>query len=303
MIKRIFAITIAVALFLSQSGLASAYDPNDLVTAGPFTATVNLSDGDVDAELAVIVKDIGGGVVTDLSWAGVNLGDGWTKSGQYLEVAYVANQLGWGVQVYTDNLNSPTTPYPGRPTTDPSQQPAGLIGQSNAYLTCPMAILVEDDTLTDAQLAVPVQDDPNDPGSHFVSGYNKVDTAGEPGSPTDPYERTWFFLKDIGGTVWEDDTNVGVIDPGEIVPSFNNPAGYPGSDDYATIVETTGFSSGWVHPTSGFMQRVAGLGDKDKTVNSKAAYSLNVYLAADFSKANELQVYATDTITLELYNE
>jgi hypothetical protein len=157
-----------------------------------------------------------------------------------------------------------------------------------------MAILTTDDTLSASDIETPVQDDPNDPGSHFITGYNK-DGLGDS-------EQTWFFLKDIGGTVWEDDGD-SVIDPGEIVPDFNNPAGYPGSDDYATIVETTGYSSGWVDPGNGIMQRVGDLGDKDKLVNSKDAYSLNVYFAADFSKANELQVYATDTITLELYHE
>jgi len=308
--KKLMSITLVIALVLAQAGMAKAFTQKG--TAGPFTASIDLSTAETPVgKVAASVKNIDGTAPpSEIGWGGsVTLGSGWTKSPQYLEVAYIANEVGWGVQVYTDNTNGTLTTdfqYGGDPDTDPAQQPAGLIGETNSFLTCPLAILTTDDTLTDTQLATPVQDTPSDPGSYFVSGYNKVDTTGDPGSDDDPYEVVWFFMKDLEGTVWEDDNSDGDIDAGEIKKTFNYPTGYGvggGSDDYATVVNTMGISSGWVHETAGTMQRAAGLGDKDLTITATPAYSLNMYFAANFSNANELQEYGTETITLEVYVE
>jgi hypothetical protein len=272
---------------LAQSGIASAAFTSDVKTTA-ITASVDLSTGTVVKTLTVALKNIADGTAaTTIGWTGVLLGDGWKKSGQYVEVTYAANQIGWGVQVYTDNLNASANPkYAGDPTTNPAQQPAGLIGASNKYLTCPMAILVNDTALTDAQLEVPVQSNPADPGSYFTSGYNKV-VGGTP----DNREIVWFFLKDINGTVWEDADSDGVIDAGEIKKSFNKPTGYPGADDYATIMSTMGASSGWSSTVSPYlMQRVA------------STSPIDVYFAAKFTNATELQIYKTNQIYLELYH-
>ncbi len=311
MIKRAIAVTIAVALVLAQSVTAEAAfgvdkryggNPSDPAYIGPpFVASATPSSPTTPVSLGAAVKNIAGGSATTIGWSGVNLGAGWTKSGQYLEVAFFAYDYGWGVQVYTDNMHA-TIPYGGVPTEDPAQQPAGLIGQDNNLLTCPMAILVADDTLTDAQLVTPAQYDPTDPSSYFVTGYDRV-SGGD-------HEIVWFFLKDIEGTVWEDDGN-GVIDTGEIKPSFNNPDGYPGADDYATIVKANGYSSGWVSQVAPYlMQRVFDLGNQDRAldgsgnpISGSELYSLNVYFAANFKTARESQEYKTETLTLELYHE
>ena len=276
--KKILSTTLVVVYILAQSAIAGAFVSDG--TQGPFTAAVDLSGGTPVGTLSVAVKVVGtGAAATTLGWSGVNLGDGWKVSGQYLEVTYDANQIGWGVQIYTDNMATAANPkYAGDPTTDPAQQPAGLVGTVNTMLTCSMAILAYDSSLTATQLAIPVVAiHPTTGDRYFTTGYDEV-AGGD-------HEITWFWLKDKSGTEWIDANTNGVIDAGEIHATFAN------GDDYATIVNTLGHSSGWVNAVSGIMQR------------GGASSPVDVYVAADFTNANELQEYRTNTLTLEIYHQ
>lgn len=286
MIKRLMSITLVVALVLAQSTIAGAFVSDG--TAGPFTASVDLSGGTPVATLSVVIKKVADNTAdTAIGFAGVTLGANWKKASQYLQVTYNANQIGWGVQIYTDNLAATANPkYGGDPTTDPSRQPAGLIGVQNTLLTCPMAILVTDAVIPspNTNLQIPVEAGSGD-AIYFTSGYDEdTGTAG--------VEKVWFWLKDKQGTIWNDANNNGTIEAGEIKPSFNYPNGYPGADDYATIVSTLGSSSGWVDATSGRMQR-----------DNSSASPIMVYVAAKFRNARELQEYKTNTLTLEIYHQ
>jgi hypothetical protein len=296
MIKRIMSITLVIALVLSQSTLAGAFVSDG--TVGPFTAGTTVG-GAIVADLSVLVKTVvGGATVSTLDWAGVSIGDAWEVSTQYLEVTYAANQVGWGVQIYTDNLSV----YDGDPYTDPSQQPAGLIGVDNAYLTCPMAIMVTNTAIAEADIETPVTTstadlpvlDPNyatitDPDYRewFTTGYDEI--------PGGSHEKVWFWLKDVSGTVGDDLDGDGVWDLSGVFgdPGFELVAGFSTTgDDYATIVSSLGSSSGWAAAVGGEMQR-----------DGSSSSPINVYVAADFTNATELQEYKTDTIELEIYHE
>jgi hypothetical protein len=214
-------------------------------------------------------------------------------SNQYIEVTYDANQVGWGVQIYTDNASI----YGGDPTTNINQQPAGLIGEDNDLIACPLAVLVtpslnDDSTKIDASdIETPLVDTDGTPGHEdyvvfFTSGYDQV-TGGDP-------EKVWMWLKDKSGTKWLDKNSDGDID---LTGSYGDPdyevvSDYSLGDDYATIVNTLGSSSGWADENTGVMQR-----------DNAATSPLNVYVAADFSNANELQNYTTETLTLEIYHQ
>ena len=266
MIKRIMSIALAVALVFAQGTIAGAFVSDG--TEGPFIAAVTISGTPV-ATLTVALKDVvGNGAATALGWTGVNIGDTWEISDQYLQVSYNANQIGWGVQIYTDNMSGSANPqYAGDPSTDSSQQPAGLIGVDNSLITCPMATLVTDSTITAAQIQTPVVAGTPATGLYFTSGYDEVPGGG--------VEKVWFWLKDKSGTDLS------------LTPTFSATG-----DDYATIVNTLGSSSGWVSDPGGIMQR-----------DSSSASPIFVYLAADFTNANELQEYKTNTLELEIYHE
>lgn len=302
MIKKIIAITMMVALVVSQGGIAFGAFTSD-VKLPAITATVTLA-GSVEKELAVAVKTIGGAVTPNIGWSGIVQGTTtWKASDQYIEVGYVANQAGWGVQVYTDNMAVTASPkYTGDPLADPNQQPAGLIGKDNTLLVCPAAVLVTDDALAAGNIQVPVTTTtadlpildpayaiPGDPdyGIWFTSGYDKV-AGGDS-------EKVWFWLKDRNSTKWVDTNSNTTVDTGELVAAFTD------GDDAASVVNSRGLASGW--SVGGNMVRDFELGAKDQTVNGKSAYSLNVYVAADFTNAREMQDYTTNTLTLELYHQ
>jgi hypothetical protein len=302
MIKRLMSITLVVALVLTQTAIAGAFVSDD--TVGPYVAKATVTGAAV-ANLSVAIKFVEDNTgSSDINWSGINIGDTWEISTEYLEVTYEANQVGWGVQIYTDNMNNTTNPYTGDPTTDPSEQPVGLIGVDSKHITCPIAMLVTDSTITDpgtnlktpektSTADLPTSDPayalPGDPDYRewFTTGYDQV--------PGGAHEKVWFWLKDVSGTAGVDLNDNHVFD---LVGSFGEPgyelvAGFSTTgDDYATIVNTFGSSSGWAAAVGGDMQR-------DTTATSP----IIVYFAADFSNANELQEYKTETLELEIYHE
>lgn len=283
--KRAMAITLVVALVLAQSGLAHAFISDDVV--GPFTATATVG-GQTQSTLTVQIRDVvGGAIAAQLGWQGITTNSEWEVSDQYLEVTYQANQVGWGVQIFTDNLGVGANPvYGGDPTTDPASQPAGLIGTQDNTITCPLVTLVTKDAILESQIQDPVLViDQQTDARYFTSGYDEI-----PGGDS---EKVWFWLKDVSGTEWVDGNQNGQIDAGEIQDTFNkDQQGGRLDDDYATIVNSFGSSTGWVNTQTDTMFR-----------DNAAASPIAVYLAADFTNANVLQEYKTNTIQLEIYHE
>ncbi|MBL7069196.1 MAG: hypothetical protein ISS34_05000 [Candidatus Omnitrophica bacterium] len=320
MINRILTLVVAVAFIAGQCAIAEAAFTTDKIytndtgnanrISDAFTASADLVTGITDvADLSASLKNIAGDAdASEVSFS-ANFGDRYVKGAQYLKVNYDANQSGWGVQMYTDNKGTtmPTAvAYPGDPETNMGQQPAGLIGQSNPYLTCPMVILTTANKIADpnTELDVPVETDtttlliPINPGQPGYGIWFEVGYDDKPGGTAD--EKVWRWLKDLKSTDWPVDTNGdSLANPSELVLSFNSPTGYPGADDYSTIVQSLGIASGWVDAVSKDMLRDFELGTKDPT----DGYTLYVYFAADFKTAREKQIYKTETMTLELYHQ
>ena len=332
--RKIMSIIIMVALVMAQSTTAYAQHAGnrfvvDVTIVPPITATVDLSTVEApSATLTVAVNNVDGSAGSELTWSSVLLGDGWKVSDQYVEVTYNANQLYWGVQVYTDNLGAGVTPrYDGDPTIDPNQQPAGLIGEGNSTLTCPLTVLVRDSMITNASpydpalteaentaegnnfdFVLPVTAESGTRGDadyvvYFETGYDE-DEDGLVQTLPKQYEKTWFWLKDENTTRWLDKDGDGKITldldgNGVITQAEKDHADYEivsdysgTGDDYGTIVNSRGTSAGWSEQNSGLMLR-----------DRIAVSPICVYVAADFTNAKELQEYTTNTLTLELYHE
>jgi len=293
--KRTIAIAIMVALILAQSTIAGAYtyDSRTNVAAGAdFTGLASKTDLSFDIKN---ISNDASATPQELTWT-ANIGDDWTKSSQYVEAKYELNEVGWGIQIYTDNMETVLSPataaYTGDPTTNIAQQPNGLVGQSNTLVTCPLALLVTKDVIATpgTNLVLPNEVEVGTPGQvghliYFDNGY-AADS------------KVWFWLKDISSTYWKVDTNGdGIADAGEIKKTFNNEAGYPGSDDYATIVNTKGIATGY--QTAGVTLRDYDLGTKDGNDD----YTVRIYLAAKFTEAREKDNYVTGTLSLELFHQ
>lgn len=302
MIKRIIALTITVAFILAQGTAYAGYGRD--VRRGPYTGEADLSTGTAAARFAISIRNLSDSTTaTKISWSNVGLGDDWKKADQYLRIRYFGNQRKWGIQIFTDNMGTVLTAnpqYDGDPTRYINQQPGGLLGVDRPRLTCPIAILTTRRKISspDTNLKVPNEVTSGTPGTpdyvvYFDNGYDEV---AEPQGVPVRYEKVWYWLKDLSSTKWDADSdNDGVADPSEIVSTFT----YPGIDDYATIVNSLGIASGWVDPVTDTMIRDPDLGNQDANSN----YPIQVYFAAKFKLARELQIYKTNTITLELYHE
>jgi hypothetical protein len=221
----------------------------------------------------------------EVTWSGVELGSGWRISDHYLEIAYDTSDPSWGAQVYTDNMDDSASPkYTGDPDMSLHQQPAGLIGELNTLVACPMSWMALDDKSGD--VPVPVEEANEYPPNHpDYKVYFKSDTGGMWGGAEAQSE--WLWLKDVNSTKWDEDTNGnGRPDPEEIIPDFSLTG-----DEYSTFISPTGIATGW--------------GDIDEGAR---VYIMNpespvfIYLASKFTMAKELQSYKTNTLTLELYN-
>lgn len=220
-----------------------------------------------------------------ISFSSAQLKGGWEIADQYFEVTYDTPHTSWGAQIYTDNMGTGASPeYTGDPTEFLNQQPAGLIGEAEPFLTCPMAWMVLDGVNT--SVPVPVgkanQYPPNDP--RFGISF-KSDTSGMWGPV--PAESEWLWLKDKSSTKWGADTNGnGQAEPSEIVSSFSTTG-----DLYSTFLNPAGLSTGWGDVDAG--SRVYILNPEPPIV---------MYAAAKFENATVLQRYKTNTLTMELYH-
>jgi hypothetical protein len=106
------------------ASLAEAAFTSDIVSKKTAEATLNVSGG-----LTVAIKNVSdNGVATQLGWSGVTAA--WKESDQYLEIDYASNEIGWGVQVYTDNHNVAASPAYTGPTAT-GYEGAGLVGVSD----------------------------------------------------------------------------------------------------------------------------------------------------------------------------
>jgi len=227
-----------------------------------------------------------------ISFSGAQLGGGWKMANQYLEIAYDTVDPSWGAQVYTDNMGTTASPkYSGDPTRFRFQQPGGLIGEGEPFLTCPMAWMALD--AVNPNVPIPVETTnglpPSDP-DHSV--FFESDTGGMWGPVT--AESEWLWLKDRSVTKWDDkngnselDLTGNFGDPNyELVADFSSIG-----DEYSTFISPIGISTGWGDVEAGTRQYI---------LNPESP--IVIYMASKFQRATVLQRYKTNTITLELFH-
>jgi len=231
----------------------------------------------------------------EVGWPSMQLGDGWTLAEHYLEITYDPVETAWAVQLYTDNMRTGASPkYPGSPTTILAQQPAGLVGELNSSVACPMAWMALDEV--NADVPVPIETDngqsPNHPDYkiYFDSSWGAADPKGE-----------WSWMKDLSSTKWDDKNgNLSLDLTGsfggpdyEIVSDFAEAGNQNvGTDDYSTLLDMNGVSTGWIDISTGM-----------KVYDLNAGSPVRLYLAAKFQTARERQKYRTNSLTMELYHE
>ena len=227
-----------------------------------------------------------------ISFSGVQLGGGWKMANQYLEVTYDTVDPSWGAQIYTDNMGTAASPkYSGDPTRFRFQQPVGLIGEGEPFLTCPMAWMALDGVNPNVPIPVEVTNGlpPSDP-DHSV--FFESDTNGMWGPVT--AESEWLWLKDRGVTKWDDKNGNSELD---LTGSFGDPnyelvADFSSiGDEYSTFISPIGISTGWGDVEAGTRQYI---------LNPESP--IVIYMASKFQRATVLQRYKTNTITLELFH-
>ncbi|NTV53261.1 MAG: hypothetical protein HGA76_09665 [Candidatus Firestonebacteria bacterium] len=96
--------------------------------------------------LTVVPKNISDNMTAaQVSWSSVT--PTWKEADQYLAINYFSDQVGWGVQIYTDNHNAGANPrYTG--STSSGDEGAGLVGNTNTALYAPMGWTAQADTAT-----------------------------------------------------------------------------------------------------------------------------------------------------------
>ncbi|MBL7069195.1 MAG: hypothetical protein ISS34_04995 [Candidatus Omnitrophica bacterium] len=227
-----------------------------------------------------------------IGFSTAEIGGGWKIADQYLEIAYDTPYPSWGAQLYTDNLGSDASPkYDGDPEKYLFQQPVGMIGETEAALTCPMACMALDDINQDIPL--PVEEANGYPENHpDFRIYFKSDTGGMWG--LEEAKGEWSWLKDLGSTIWDDkdedlelDIEGNFGDPNyEIVPDFSTTG-----DEYSTFLNAAGIGTGWGNVDGG---------ERIYILNPETP--IFIYLAARFRSARVKQHYTTNSIILELYH-
>lgn len=88
---------------------------------------------------------------TKMTWSSTT--SNWNKSDQYIQIDYDANDIGWGIRIYTDNNNASADPSYTGPTSSGSEG-AGLIGVTDTTQYAPLAWTAID-ALTDTPSALP----------------------------------------------------------------------------------------------------------------------------------------------------
>jgi hypothetical protein len=337
MIKKIMAITIAIAFILAQTGVAQAVfevnqhysltqaadDPADPYATDPngpaFIAEADFTGADIVATLTVSLLAAADNSGADqIDWLAVTLTDNeWRKSDQYLVVEYEATTPDWGIQMYTDNTHADADPkYSGDPTSNTQHNPAGLIGEVGTGTAIPMALLVADE--------LPV-DDPADPSDHWYDyiqepieevGFGRfnsgIDTDSDPttGDEETGAEVLWFFLTDRAETYFVDYNEDGYLtlenpDP-EGDPYVYGQPEYeiypkfdPNGDGMATILNEKGAATGvlGLHSSGRFYVQ------NDDWRNRTAVSPVYVFIAADFGQAKSAQRFRTNTLSIELYHQ
>ncbi|MBA7544563.1 hypothetical protein ES705_36924 [subsurface metagenome] len=188
----------AVVLALSFAGIVLAADVNSIATQ-QVEASITFIEEPATGTMTVKIKNIDGDAdASKLSWTNVTLGTTkWLASDQYLEIDKDFSRTGWGIQIYTDNLQSGTTEY----------NPAGLAPTTGdpRVGTLSLAWRMMGETTTYAHLGIQEVSDLADPTLHHLES---TDIPGEGYYP-------WVWMKDPGLTRNIPERHITQFVPGE----------------------------------------------------------------------------------------
>lgn len=223
----------------------------------------------------------------------------WKIADEYLEITYQANLPGWGIQLYTDNING--TPgwveQPADPDNLNVDRPAGLVGVDATYIAVPVAWKA----FPGGDYGTPQYSDGSgfNEETEYRTNYTEPKEQAFGDSATDNYYIELYqykvdadhlygkycWLIDKGSEKWDDLDEDDEVDTGEIVSDYSD------GDDVNTVVNYLGSSTCTRHSTLDFYFRDA------------CASPVYIVLAAKIATATIKSVYKTNTLTLELYHE
>ncbi|MBN1405222.1 MAG: hypothetical protein JW946_01745 [Candidatus Omnitrophica bacterium] len=184
--KKLIVSLIAVSMVLSIPCSAFAFTQDGIQ---PYNATVTPATGTgqivtvFSASLRRIDND---NVASSVTWSSVTAqATDWKSANQYIRVGGFETYATWGIQVYTDNVNS-TPAYSG------SGDPAGLVNNTDRSKTLPMCWRVS----ADKKLASS-SDDLKITQKYIATtdGYVLLRVAGDYVSDT-AYFAPWFWMLD-----------------------------------------------------------------------------------------------------------
>ncbi|MFH1868938.1 MAG: hypothetical protein ABH843_08215 [Candidatus Omnitrophota bacterium] len=141
-------------------------------------AAVQVINGAGGGTVTVTVRNRSGTQAADgvLRWTGASDDVGkWQTSDQYIEIEHSGLPINWGMQIYTDNMNS-TPAYTG------GADPAGLVAVGNTLTTVPLAWRITDKPPSGYTVA---DEDP-------YNDANKVERPDHDGMAS----YAWHFMKD-----------------------------------------------------------------------------------------------------------
>lgn len=138
--RKALSILMAIAWVISTSGISFAFTQDG--TPVEFTAGVTTGGTpSVVTALSATLRNISDDLVAaSASWTGVVAGDDWVAADQYIDIQGFETYSTWGIQIYTDNVNS-TVAYTG------TGNPAGLVNVGNTAAAIPMCWRVVADKL------------------------------------------------------------------------------------------------------------------------------------------------------------
>lgn len=138
--RKALSILIAIAWVISTTGVSFAQFESDGDAAFEAGVTTGGTPSVVTG-LSTTLRNISDDLeAASASWTDVDAGDDWVAGDQYIDIQGFETYSTWGIQIYTDNVNS-TTAYTG------TGNPAGLVNAGNTAAAIPMCWRVVADKL------------------------------------------------------------------------------------------------------------------------------------------------------------
>ena len=201
--KGLLIFCLTLGLVMASVGIAMAFT-HDHEEVNVASATVT---GATIADMTVTIKNVSNdAVATEINWSGLSVGvSTWTVANQYIEIDAESTYPGWGIQIYTNNVDTPTvTVVPASPKYTGIAGAAGLVGVTDTTVALPMAWHAEDDVTT---WGTSPQNPEENAGSTFDNGYLWQADASE----------NLFTLGDDYITIWNGNGIRWGYGPGDLV--------------------------------------------------------------------------------------